>query len=543
MTAQVPSNSENISTTNETDFAKLVGYEEPTFDPTFFNDDNNREKARTVRGVVNSPFSKLGLVAAFGSIVFGAFGFFFYTFVAPSKNTQSTAQPIKDDDVPLVSAPDLKDAEISKFKTDLALGSQTTELLPPVSSTTRTTIDPNKLPLNSSIPTSSLADPSFVPTSKSLPPVRQLQPSPIISSPSSVRQLQPSPIISSPSSVRQLQPSPIISSPPTSFQPRPFISPIRAIRPIQPSPFFLNPATTVKPSEPKDSLKEWQRLATIGSYGSVASPSDKISVPEISKPTIPTTSNNLNNPNVQNFINERIRTNTLSNYVAESARTSVKAIPPNTLLIGTIARASLRTPLVFSTDGSRTIGSAPGLIPKFIVNLDEPIQAADGVILIPANSALIVTARPLDAKSGLSELDVVGIVINGNELIPPTNAITIRGASGTPLIADRYFDRGSAIAGNDIASFFTSALSEVGKLANRPDSTTSISSFGGSSISQTNPARDTFGAALSGGFSSLSDSLKKRNEQYVQELRNSPNVFFIPAGKELQVFINQTVNL
>ena len=64
----------------------------------------------------------------------------------------------------------------------------------------------------------------------------------------------------------------------------------------------------------------------------------------------------------------------------------------------------------------------------------------------PANASLIVVARPLDAKSGLSELDVVGIVINGRELTPPANSITIRGADGAPLIADKYFDRGSEIS-------------------------------------------------------------------------------------------------
>ena len=514
MTAEVPTSSQNIPTTKESDFASMVGYEEPTFDPAYFNDDTNRETGRTKRGVVNSPFSKLGLVAVIGSIVFGAFGFFFYTFITPLQKTPNPSVKSPDTDSALALNPDPKDVEISKFKTDLAMGTQTNQSPLPLVSPSN--IDPNKLPLNSPTPTSPLLNPTVAPKKLSSP----------------ISNLPP---------VRQLQPSPIISNPPTSFQPRLYNSPLR---PIQPAPFFLNSATTVKPSIPYNSTQEWQRLATIGSFGNIAPPSEKPLAPEISKSAIPTNPNNVNNPNIQNFINERTRTNTLSNYIAESARTpSVKAIPPNTLLIGTVARASLRTPLIFSTDGSRTIGSAPGLIPKFIVNLDEPIVAADGKILIPANSALIVTARPLDAKSGLSELDVVGIVINGNELIPPTNAITIRGASGTPLIADRYFDRGSAIAGNDLASFFTSALSEVGKLTNRPDSITSTSSFNGSSFSQTNPPPDYIGAAISGGFGNLSDSLKRRNEQYIQELRTSPNVFFIPSGKELQVFINQTVNL
>jgi hypothetical protein len=35
--------------------------------------------------------------------------------------------------------------------------------------------------------------------------------------------------------------------------------------------------------------------------------------------------------------------------------------------------------------------------------------------------------------------------------------------------------------------------------------------------------------------------LNRRNQQVLEEIKTRPNVFFIPAGKELQVFVNQTV--
>jgi hypothetical protein len=287
------------------------------------------------------------------------------------------------------------------------------------------------------------------------------------------------------------------------------------------------------PAEIKNPAEEWQRLASIGSYGNLAAPS------EMSKAIAPNPAI-ASNVSTQSLVIEKPRSDSLTSYLAQSEK-SLQATSANTLLVGTTARASLKTALVFSTDGSRVIGSAPGLIPKFIVTLQEAISTADGKVAIPANASLIVVARPLDAKSGLSELDVVGIVINGRELTPPANAITIRGADGAPLIADKYFDRGSEISGMDVGTFLTSALAEVGKLTNSPTSTSSISTLGGSSTVNTAPPPNYLGAALSGGFGILSETLNRRSQQALEEIKTRPNVFFIPAGKELQVFVNQSV--
>jgi hypothetical protein len=109
------------------------------------------------------------------------------------------------------------------------------------------------------------------------------------------------------------------------------------------------------------------------------------------------------------------------------------------------------------------------------------------------------------------------------------------------LIADKYFDRGSEISGMDVGTFLTSALAEVGKLTNSPTSTSSISTLGGSSTVNTAPPPNYIGAALSGGFGILSETLNRRSQQALEEIKTRPNVFFIPAGKELQVFVNQSV--
>jgi hypothetical protein len=93
----------------------------------------------------------------------------------------------------------------------------------------------------------------------------------------------------------------------------------------------------------------------------------------------------------------------------------------------------------------------------------------------------------------------------------------------------------------DVATFLTSALAEVGKITNSPTSTSSISTIGGAATVNTSPPPNYLGAAISGGFGILSETLNRRSQQAIEEIKTRPNVFFIPAGKELQVFVNQTV--
>jgi hypothetical protein len=403
--------------------------------------------------------------------------------MSPSSAKQLTAT--SDEKLALTPTIDPKDAEIDKFKTDLALGSQ-------LSGGKLKTLSPTNLPKSVS-----KIDPKDKSETNSAKPADLPAIAP-------VRNLSVPPVQAIPMQQVMSQPVPV-ALPPRNY--------------------------SASPVEAKDPAEEWQRLASIGSYGNLAAPTEMPSAIAASSAT-----NNSAIPPI-----EKPPVNSLTNYLAQAEKSLLKTTSTNTLLVGTTAKAALKTSVVFSTDGSRIIGSAPGITPKFIVTLQEPITTSDGKPVIPADAILIVTARPLDAKSGLAELDVVGIAIAGRELMPPANAITLRGAEGAPLVADRYFDRGSEISGMDAATFITSALAEVGKLTNSPTTTSSISSIGGSATVSVAPPPNYLGAAISGGFGILSETLNRRSQQAIEEIKTRPNVFFIPAGKELQVFVNQTV--
>ena len=487
---------------DEIDFAYLTGFQ-PDIPPDAVgetndvdeDDDLDPEEHRTIRGLISSPFSKIALVGGAGLFGFLLVGLFMNSVMSSSAKPLDAKSGSKDANAVVASTLDPKDAEIAKFKTDLALGSQ-------LSAGKSKTLRPSVLPKSDTKLDGKDKDKPDPNTTKS-----------------SDRALE-SPVV-----VSNLSAPPLASAP---------IYPVRQIMsPVEPMVLPSRVFAASPPAEVKNPAEEWQRLASIGSYGNLAAPSE---MPKAIAPN-PAIASNVS---TQSLVIEKPRSDSLTSYLAQSEK-SLQATSANTLLVGTTARASLKTALVFSTDGSRVIGSAPGLIPKFIVTLQEAISTADGKVAIPANASLIVVARPLDAKSGLSELDVVGIVINGRELTPPLNAITIRGADGAPLIADKYFDRGSEISGMDVGTFLTSALAEVGKLTNSPTSTSSISTLGGSSTVNTAPPPNYLGAALSGGFGILSETLNRRSQQALEEIKTRPNVFFIPAGKELQVFVNQSV--
>jgi len=486
------------SVTDEIDFAELTGFQpDVNHDADLamddFSEDPDPERHRTIRGIVGSPFSKMALVGGVGSLGFLLVGLFMNSIMSPSNAKQLTAKS-SDEKLALTSTADPKDAEIAKFKTDLALGSQ-------LAAGKSKTLRPSNLPKSDAL--ASKGD--------------------------SKDKLEANPVQST--DLPTVSPVSNLSAPP--LEP----IPMRQVM-SQPTPVMLPPRNfAASPPEAKNPADEWQRLASIGSYGNLAAPTE---MPRAIA-TNPVATSNVNNPNSAIPSIEKPPLNSLTSYLAQAEKSLPSATPANTLLVGTTAKATLKTSVVFSTDGSRIMGSAPGVVPKFIVTLQEPITTADGKPVIPADAVLIVTARPLDAKSGLAELDVVGIAINGRELIPPANAITLRGAEGSPLVADKYFDRGSEISGMDVATFITSALAEVGKLTNSPTTTSSISSIGGSATVSTAPPPNYLGAAISGGFGILSETLNRRSQQAIEDIKTRPNVFFIPAGKELQVFVNQTV--
>ncbi len=205
-----------------------------------------------------------------------------------------------------------------------------------------------------------------------------------------------------------------------------------------------------------------------------------------------------------------------------------------TLLVGTSAKGSTITPVLW---GSGTNSSA-----KFLLKLDEPMLDGNNREAFPAGTQFVVTAKQANSTIGIAELEIVSAIIKGMEFAPPTGAIVIRDDQGGLLIGEDFFKREEHTANRDLLGIFTGALSNVGRILNQPSGTFNTNgAFGGSSSVITNRDPNVLGAALEGGFRDLSSVWSQRNQQAIQELAGRPNIYQIPRGRGVRVFINQSM--
>jgi Bacterial conjugation TrbI-like protein len=207
-----------------------------------------------------------------------------------------------------------------------------------------------------------------------------------------------------------------------------------------------------------------------------------------------------------------------------------------TILVGTSAKGSTVTPVLW---GAGTNSTA-----KFLLKLDEPMLDGNNRQAFPAGTQFVVTAKSASSTIGLAELEVVSVIINGAEFTPPSGAIVIRDNQGGLLIGEDYFKRDEQIANRDMLSVFTGALGGLGRILNQPVSTVSSSVNGGvvnTTNVTTNREPNILGAVLEGGAKDISAVWSQRNQQAIQELASKPNVYQLPKGRSVRVFINQSM--
>jgi hypothetical protein len=243
-------------------------------------------------------------------------------------------------------------------------------------------------------------------------------------------------------------------------------------------------------------------------------------------------------PNAQETMQEGMPALKSGDKESLTAKNNALEIPTaiRTLLVGTSAKGSAVTPVLWGGGANSTA--------RFLLKLDEPMLDGNNREAFPAGTQFVVTAKPANANLGLAELEVVSVIIKGMEFAPPAGSIAIRDEQGGLLIGEDYFKRDQQIANRDLMSVFTGALSGVGRILNQPASSVS-SSFNGTTTTTTNmvtnPEPNILGAVLEGGFKDLSAVWSQRNQQAIQELASKPNVYQIPSGRAVRVFVNQSM--
>ena len=336
------------------------------------------------------------------------------------------------------------------------------------------------------------------------------------------------PVMKKTTVAKQITPTPTISPSP---------APIPESTPPPPAPIPVSqPSPPIAVATiPIDPNKEWADLAQAGTYGSVpatilASSSNTPLPPPPIAPSPPLRPPDTLSPS--SLPSSTLGLPSLSTYASSNSGSKK-------LRIGSTATATLINPIAWSPDGK---DAAFGNSSKFIIRLDEGLKGIDGEIVIPIGAELVVAVRSLDPKTGLADLTALQVIINNQEYAPPAGSITVRGESGRPLIADKLQDKGREIAAGDMSLILFGALSKVGEVMNQPSSATSVAT-GTTTVSSVSNSPNMLGSALQGGFSVLAQHQQQRNQQWISEITSRPDVRFIPSGRRLQVFINQSITL
>lgn len=311
----------------------------------------------------------------------------------------------------------------------------------------------------------------------------------------------------------------------------PYLPPIPVANsavPQLPPPPVVQPTTAPPTPNP---FEEWSRLAKIGSYG-VSNIGD---APQITANTQPQANNVPPQPLDGSTYRPPSRIDPNSSIARYQA--------PKSLKVGTSARGVLATAVFGETTRSRGGDDNSDNLNMFVVQLREALKDSNGAIALPAKTELLTQVRSI-SEQGLVQLKIAKVIIpeNGNltERDVPENALLIRAGGGRPLVARQYPNRSSSIASMDAGLFVLGGIAKAAELYNRTDSQVTVN--GGSTVVTNDSNRRNIAAGiLEGGLNSVVPQISQRNQQAIAQMMQQSNVWLLPAGTEIEIYVNQSM--
>ncbi|MDZ7954734.1 TrbI/VirB10 family protein [Nostoc sp. DedQUE09] len=304
------------------------------------------------------------------------------------------------------------------------------------------------------------------------------------------------------------------------------------------------PVVNVTPPPPPSPFAEWARLAKLGSYGQV-------------NPSNQPTSNIATLEPANNAQAQQEETPQPENSAVSQAQPQGQ----KSVAVGSSAKAVLAT-AIFGETTNRSGGGGDAEEAKnvFVIRLKEPLKSTDGAIALPANTEFLAEIGSL-SEQGLLQMNVVKVISqnNGNptERSLPNNAIILRGTEGKPLIANKYPGQSSSIASMDAGLFVLGGIAKAAELVNRPDTRTVYREVpvdndndGDSENNDNNPnrgyyatetenKRDLAAGILEGGMNTVVPQIAQRNQQAIAQMSQQGGVWFLPAGTNIEIYVNQ----
>ncbi len=309
------------------------------------------------------------------------------------------------------------------------------------------------------------------------------------------------------------------------------------------------------PLTPPDPLQEWSRLAKLGSYGQAhASDKQSLSTTAITQPAItqrpPLNIQPSTNPSPVIPVPSPVtqQQNSKSTVIGSSARAKLVTAVYGEATQDNIYNRSSRN----NTNNNSNTNNSNTNNDVFVAQLTEPLKAADGSAILPKDTQLLFNVASTSDK-GLMQLNVFKVTWKdkGNrvEKTVPPGALVLRG-SGGPALGQQIQPKQSSHFASDVKTFLLGGAGQIGQDLNRPDqqiinlpSTTTVNGQTTATTSQavlTQPRRDIGASILEGGGKAISPEISRRNQQTAPPRTSERNnVFIIPAGKEVQLFVNQ----
>ncbi|WP_416671446.1 hypothetical protein [Egbenema bharatensis] len=346
-------------------------------------------------------------------------------------------------------------------------------------------------------------------------------------------------------------------------------------------------ARSAAPTQLVDPMQQWQRLAQLGSYGSIrpegittvefssAQQGASQSVPGLSTlvsatssvpiariaPTsavqlpssgrVPQTRERENPPDNTLNVEQRFPDEVSQDASAMQARnllsqTSLSVLEdaeaiilegssiPQSLIAGTRSPGVLLTPIVVDESEGQT---------QFAVILSESLIDSRGATAFPGGTQFLVQVDHI-SETGQVHLSATTATwdVNGHqqELILPTGVIQVRGEAGEPLMAKHYEDRGDEIAAMDAGQFLLGAIGRAAELYTRSE--TRIQTRGSSTVvTENNPEPNILAGLIEGGTNAILGTIQERNRRAVERLEELPNGRFVEAGTPVEIFVNQSL--
>ncbi len=531
-----------------------------------FDDPQTGKTQPTLSG---NPFAKLGVVGLGLLVVFGSSAMFL--------NTIMRSKPKSAPSMVTVSKPEIKETEVEtqevetgKFKAQLALASQA-EKIKSVEQSKSPKTTAVKKPSSSTAPVTRLA----VNKSQTVPPVRYVA----VNKSQTVPPVRYVYVSRPPQPVRQPLRLPVQQSVQQPVRLAPISSPT-----ARETPKFNASASNSKPVDP---MEQWAAMSRLGSYGgtqtsevTASASNETLRQPSVSAPARLASADTSHLPSEQSSQQhgsaiQEVRARSASDKVTIKRATPVRAmsdrfvpqepaaldvvvaaqvnpaqeaalltgVPVQRLTVGGQAQGKLVTPVIWADSKSSTVATKSDReSEKFIIQLAESLTDEQGFVTLPVGTAIVAQVVDIP-KSGLAQLEATQIVIDGQEYVLPAGAISIRGTKGQPLIASKWGNKGGAIASHDATTFLFGSLAKVGEVINRPDveSSTSTSGSGFSTSTTTRSSSpNLLGAVLEGGFAPLTKQILQRNERDLQKMLQRSDVWYVRAGTNVQVFVNQS---